>query len=158
MTEVIEIEDEILIDIQGIMDLLPHRFPFLLIDKVTCSVKNNFAVGLKNVTANESFFLGHFPKKPIMPGVLILEALAQTAGVLGCKSKKLTASDNRMVYFSSIEGAKFRRMVVPGDQLLLETTILKTKLNFWKIHGVAKVADTIVAEATFSALLAENND
>ncbi len=153
-----EQEEELLIDIHDIMKFLPHRFPFLLVDKVVYKKNSNSAVGVKNVTVNEFFFLGHFPKKPIMPGVLILESLAQTAGILVCKARNLDANDRRMVYFSSIEGAKFRKIVLPGDQLILETRILKSKLNFWKINGIAKVNNNIVAEATFSALLEENND
>ncbi len=139
------------IDIEEIMSIIPHRYPFLLIDKVVDFRANESAVGIKNVTINEPFFPGHFPKKPVMPGVLIIEALAQTACVLVGKSGH--TSSNSLVYFTSIEEAKFRQMVVPGDQLRLHVQIVKNKLKLWKMEGVAKIGDKIVAEAKFSAMV-----
>ena len=139
------------IDIEEIMTLIPHRYPFLLVDRIIALKTNESAIGVKNVTANEPFFNGHFPQKKVMPGVLIIEALAQTAGILVNKSKSL--SKDSIVYFTSIEEAKFRRVVVPGDQLHLHVTIIKNKLNLWKIDGLAKVNGQVVSEAKFSAML-----
>jgi len=142
---------EVTIDIEEIMTLIPHRYPFLFVDKVIALKLNESAIGIKNVTVNEEFFVGHFPKKKVMPGVLIIEALAQTACILVNKSKNL--GKDSLVYFTSIEEAKFKRLVVPGDQLHLHVTIIKSKLNLWKMEGVAKVNDQIVSEAKFSAMV-----
>jgi len=141
------------IGVTEIMNYIPHRYPFLLIDKLMDVVPNESAIGVKNVTVNENFFVGHFPGVPIMPGVLIIEAMAQTAGVVVCASLK-SQSEN-LVFFSSIEEAKFRQTVVPGDQLMLHVQKERQKLNFWKFAGVAKVRDQVVAEATFTAKLIE---
>ena len=143
-----------------IIERIPHRYPFLLVDRILKLTKNESIIGLKNVTINEPFFIGHFPKEPVMPGVLIIEALAQAAAVLVCESLNSVDSNNssaeggsseKIVFFSSIDHVKFRRPVVPGDQLILESTILKSKLGFWKCKGVAKVEGSVAVEAEFSA-------
>ena len=132
------------IDIEEIMEILPHRYPFLLIDKVIYLEKGKRAVGIKNVSFNENFFQGHFPDKPIMPGVLILEAMAQVGGVL-----VLTFSDKKIkyAYFMSINNAKFRKTVVPGDQLLIDISVIKIKSKVALLHGEAFVEEKLVAEA-----------
>lgn len=149
MTDIIEINE--------IIKSIPHRYPFLLIDRVIELVKNESAIGLKNVTINESFFAGHFPGKPVMPGVLIVEALAQTAGVLVCKSAEDQTKD-KLVYFTSIEEVKFRKIVVPGDQLLLNVKISGHKLGFWKFTSTATVDGQLVAKAEFAAKIMDKED
>jgi len=146
----IEEHKSITLDLEGVLERIPHRPPFLFVDKIIELRKHKNAVGVKNVTINEQFFAGHFPKKPIMPGVLIIEALAQTAGVLVCESLDKKASADA-IFFSSIDSVKFRRVVVPGDQLILEVSILKNKLGFWKCAGVAKVNGEIAVESEFTA-------
>jgi len=141
-----------MIDIERIMELIPHRYPFLLIDKVKDIVKGESAVGIKNVTINEPHFMGHFPRKPIMPGVLIIEAMAQTSAVLVVETVGNEIA-GKLVYFVSIEHAKFRKPVVPGDVLELHSKVLQHKKNLWKFTVEAKVADTKVAEATISAMI-----
>jgi len=131
------------LDINTIQKILPHRYPFLLVDRII-EISENRAVGIKNVTINEPFFQGHFPGHPIMPGVLILEALAQTGGVAALNVKE---NIGKLAYFLSINNAKFRKPVVPGDRLVLEATFLKKKLSMMLLHGVAKVDDEIVTEA-----------
>lgn len=143
--------DNTLINSEEIMKYIPHRYPFLLVDRVIEFKKGQSAVGIKNVTINESFFNGHFPGKPVMPGVLIIEALAQTAGILVGKSLELEKIP--LVYFTSIEEAKFKQVVVPGDQIHLHVTILKNKLNLWKIEGIAKVDGKVVSESKLSAMI-----
>jgi len=131
------------LDINVIQSIIPHRYPFLLVDKIL-EVTDKRVVGIKNVTINEPFLQGHFPGHPIMPGVLIMEALAQTGGV-----GALNMKDNlgKLAYFLSINNAKFRKPVLPGDTLRLEVDLLKTKLSVMQVHGVAKVGDDVVAEA-----------
>ena len=124
-----------MMDIKEIQNVLPHRYPFLLVDRIVEMDKGAKAVGIKNVTVNEPFFMGHFPGNPIMPGVLIIEALAQMGGILAFCS----GIQGDTVYFMSIEKAKFRRPVVPGDQLRLEVTTLHQRGNVWKLSGNAKV-------------------
>jgi 3-hydroxyacyl-[acyl-carrier-protein] dehydratase len=138
--------------IKEIQDLLPHRYPFLLVDRIVEIDPGKKAVGIKNVTINEEFFQGHFPGQPIMPGVLMIEALAQVAGILAFKSG---ASLGKAVYFMSIEKAKFRRPVVPGDQLRLEVSILQQRGNVWKFAGSARVEEKVAAEAEFTAMVAD---
>ena len=138
------------IDVRGIMDCLPHRYPFLLVDRVLEMKKSESIVCIKNVTVNEPFFQGHFPGNPIMPGVLIVEAMAQAAGILGYKSSETPAKG---VYFMSIESAKFRRPVVPGDQLRFDIKVIKRRNNVWKFRAEAKVEDKVVSEAEFTAML-----
>lgn len=138
-----------MIDIKEILSLLPHRYPFLLVDKVIELEYNKRAVGIKNVTINESFFQGHFPGNPIMPGVLIIEALAQVAAILAFKS----GVEGKNVYFMSIEKAKFRSPVLPGDQIRLEVTVTHRRSNAWKFIANALVGDKLVCEAEFIATI-----
>src|ERR1700710_2736785 len=142
------------VDIAGIMGAIPHRYPFLLIDRVVQMHKNTSAIGIKNVTINESFFQGHFPSHPVMPGVLIIEAMAQTAAVLVVETLGPEAR-GKVVYFMSIEGAKFRRPVVPGDQLRIHIVKERSRGNVWRFHSVARVDGVAVAEATYSAMIME---
>ena len=140
------------IDIRGVMELIPHRYPFLLVDRVIEITAFQRAVGIKNVTANEAFFQGHFPGDPIMPGVLQIEALAQAAAVLVMASLKAGTAGSS-VYFTTIENARFRRPVRPGDRVLLEVAVLRSRLGVWKFSGKARVEDEISAEADFAAKL-----
>ncbi len=137
-------------EIQG---LLPHRYPFLLVDRITEFEPNRSIVGLKNVTINEPFFQGHFPGRPVMPGVLIIEAMAQVGGMLVLKSGGVSAKP--VVYMTGIESAKFRRPVVPGDQLRCEIEVLKTRPPFWKMQGKAFVENELVSEAVVTAMVME---
>jgi len=141
-----------MMNINDIQNLLPHRYPFLLVDKIVHIDPGKTAVGIKNVTINEEFFQGHFPGQPIMPGVLIIEALAQVAGVLAFHSG---VARSKSVYFMSIERAKFRKPVVPGDQLRLEVNILHQRGNVWKFAGNAQVEEKVAAEAEFTAMLTD---
>ena len=131
------------LDINTIQKILPHRYPFLLVDKVV-EVSEKRAVGIKNVTINEPFFEGHFPGHPIMPGVLIIEAMAQVGGVAALSAKE---NIGKLAYFLSINNARFRKPVLPGDVLRLEVDFVKAKMNVIKMHGIAKVDDDLVAEA-----------
>ncbi len=140
------------IDIARIMHAIPHRYPFLLIDRVVDVVRNRSAVGVKNVSINEPFFQGHFPNHPVMPGVLIIESMAQTAAVLVVETLGPEAA-GKVVYFMSIEGAKFRRPVLPGDQLRIHIEKERSRGNVWKFHAVARVEGTSVAEATYAAMI-----
>lgn len=135
--------------------LIPHRFPMLLVDRVVDVVLEEKATGIKNVTINEWFFQGHFPAKPVMPGVLIIEAMAQTAGILVMKSTNQQAEGN-IVYFMSIEEARFRKPVVPGDTLKLLVEKQRYRSNVWKFSGTATVDGQVVAEAVFSAMITSN--
>lgn len=143
-------KEKCVMDVKAIMQYIPHRFPFLFVDQIIELNKNNSAIGLKNVTSNEAFFQGHFPEEPVMPGVLIVEALAQTAGVLVCASLE-GGQKSRLALFTSIESVKFRRQVVPGDQLLLHVSIIRSRLGFCKCSGLAKVGEEIAVEAEFTA-------
>ena len=136
--------------IQEIMNLLPHRYPFLLVDKIVEWDPGKTIVGLKNVTINEPFFTGHFPGHPIMPGVLIVEALAQTGGIAALKA---LGGEKKLAYFAAIDNCRFRRPVLPGDQLLLKVTITAHKGPVWKMHGEARVGDALVAEADLTATI-----
>jgi 3-hydroxyacyl-[acyl-carrier-protein] dehydratase len=138
-----------MIDSREIQNILPHRYPFLLVDQITELEPNVKAVGIKNVTINEPFFQGHFPNNPIMPGVLIVEAMAQVAGILAFRSGK----QGNIIYFMSIEKAKFRKPVIPGNQLKLAIKVLKIRNNVWKFSGEAFVNDMLVSEAEFTAML-----
>lgn len=140
------------LDIAAIMHAIPHRFPMLMIDRVVDLVNDESATGVKNVTVNEGFFQGHFPNHPVMPGVLIVEAMAQTAAVLVVETLGPDAA-GKLVYFMTIEGAKFRRPVVPGDQLRIHVSKVRRRNSVWKFNGVARVAGLAVAEATFSAMI-----
>ncbi|GAB4386970.1 3-hydroxyacyl-ACP dehydratase FabZ [Albidovulum sp.] len=139
-------------DIHLIKQIIPHRYPFLLIDKVIGIEPNKGCVGIKNVTCNEPHFQGHFPAKPIMPGVTIVEAMAQAAAVLVGISMNLIGRD-LLTYFMSIENCKFRRMVVPGDVLELHMTVRRGGGRIWKFHGDAKVAGQIACEADITAMM-----
>jgi len=140
-------------DIAQIMEAIPHRYPFLLVDKIVDVEKGETAVGIKNVTINEPFFPGHFPQKPVMPGVLILEAMAQTAGVLAIDFLGEDAK-GKVVYFMGIDGAKFRQPVVPGDQLHMKVTKTRGGGAVWKFDAVATVEGAVVAQAKLTAMLA----
>jgi 3-hydroxyacyl-[acyl-carrier-protein] dehydratase len=139
------------VDIVRLLELLPHRYPFLMVDRIIDIKGDESAVGIKNVTFNEPQFTGHFPNQPVMPGVLLVEAMAQTAGaicVLSAGSKP-----PRLVYFMTIDDCKFRKPVTPGDQVRLQLTKLKSRRNMWWYKGEAVVDGTLVAEAVLSAML-----
>jgi len=135
------------LDIHQIRKYLPHRYPFLLIDKVTSCEPFKSIVAVKNVTANEPFFQGHFPVQPIMPGVLIIEAMAQAAALLGCVSTKEVNRDGQLYYLVGVDQVRFKRPVEPGDQLVLTVEFEKVRQNLWKFHAQATVAGDFVAAA-----------
>ena len=140
------------LDIDAIREILPHRYPFLLVDRIE-ELETERVVGIKNVTVNEPFFTGHFPDYPVMPGVLIIEAMAQVAGVMvlsGIPDRK-----NKLVLLAGVDGAKFRKPVRPGDQLRMEMKILRSKASIAKVSGIASVDGTVVAEAEMLCVLAE---
>jgi 3-hydroxyacyl-[acyl-carrier-protein] dehydratase len=140
------------VDVQRIMEMIPHRHPFLMIDKVVDMVANERATGIKSVSINESFFQGHFPARPVMPGVLIIEAMAQTAAVLVVHTLG-PESEGKLVYFMSVDNARFRRPVFPGDRLDVHVTKQRHRGNVWKFEGRAKVGDNLMAEAVFAAMI-----
>ncbi|HJQ59038.1 MAG TPA: 3-hydroxyacyl-ACP dehydratase FabZ [Vineibacter sp.] len=140
------------VDIRRIVQMIPHRYPMLLVDRVTNLRLNESAIGIKNVTINEPFFQGHFPSEPVMPGVLIVEAMAQTAGVLVVASMGADA-EGKLVYFMSIDGARFRRPVTPGDRVEVHVTKLQSRQSVWKFSGKAIVDGNVAAEATFAAMI-----
>ena len=144
-------------EIADIMEMIPHRYPFLLIDRVTEMVPGKSAVGLKNVTINENFFQGHFPIRPVMPGVLIIEAMAQTSGVLVVNTLG-EAGKGKLVYFMTVDNCKFRKPVVPGDQVRLFVDVIRSRGPVWKFKGAAKVDDQLVCEAEFSAMIMDPGD
>ena len=135
------------LDIQEIKNLLPHRYPFLLVDRVTDSVVGESLTAIKNVTVNEPFFQGHFPHRPVMPGVLILEAMAQASAILASFDLDKIDNLNRLYYFVGIDKARFKRPVEPGDQLVFEVKIVRRIKNMWKCEGVASVEGEIAAKA-----------
>ncbi len=139
-----------MLDINEIMQILPHRFPFLLVDRITEMEPGKRIVGLKNVTINEPFFPGHFPGHPVMPGVLIIEAMAQVGGILAYLSSD-EATRNKVTYFMGIDNARFRKPVTPGDQLRLELAVTMNRRGIWGFNGKAFVADKLVAEADLMA-------
>jgi 3-hydroxyacyl-[acyl-carrier-protein] dehydratase len=139
-------------DIAQIMRAIPHRYPFLMVDRVVEVRKNHSAIGIKNVTINENFFQGHFPEHPVMPGVLIIESMAQTAAVLVVESLGPDAR-GKLVYFMTVENAKFRKPVVPGDQLRVHVVRERQRGNIWKFAAEAKVDGKVVAEATYAAMI-----
>lgn len=134
-------------DIHQILEYLPHRYPFLLVDRVMEVVPGERITALKNVTVNEPFFPGHYPHHPVMPGVLIIEALAQTAAILSFKTLGGKPDDKSVYYFVGIDGARFKRPVSPGDQLVMEVSIVANKRGLWKFAAVAKVDGSVAAEA-----------
>jgi len=142
------------IDIQRIMKMIPHRYPFLMIDKVVDVVANQRATGIKSISINENYFRGHFPARPVMPGVLIIEAMAQTAAVLVVHTLG-PESEGKLVYFMSVDNARFRRPVFPGDRLDVHVAKQRNRGNVWKFEGQAKVRDNVVAEAVFAAMIVD---
>jgi 3-hydroxyacyl-[acyl-carrier-protein] dehydratase len=140
------------IDIERIMRMIPHRYPFLLIDRVDDVVPDKSAVGVKNVSINEPYFQGHFPRRPVMPGVLIVEAMAQTAAVLVVRTLG-PDSEGKLVYFMSVDSARFRKPVFPGDSLRIHVIKDRSRANVWKFNAEAKVNGTLVAEATYAAMI-----
>lgn len=134
-------------DIHEILKYLPHRYPFLLVDRVLSCEPGKDITALKNVTMNEPFFGGHFPGYPVMPGVLIIEALAQAAGILTLKSANMQKSDDSIFYFVGIDAARFKKPVQPGDQLILKATILRERIGIWKYSARAEVDGRVAAEA-----------
>ncbi|MEZ5764805.1 MAG: 3-hydroxyacyl-ACP dehydratase FabZ [Xanthobacteraceae bacterium] len=139
-------------DIAAILKMLPHRYPFLMIDRVHSMRSDEFAIGVKNVTINEPQFLGHFPERPVFPGVLMIEGMAQTAGI-ACIASGKTPANSKSIYFMTVDKAKFRKPVVPGDTLEYHLTKMNNRKNMWWFRGEAKVAGTIVAEAELGALI-----
>lgn len=144
------------IDINRIMEMIPHRYPILLVDRVLELTPGESAVSLKNVTMNEPHFMGHFPGHPVMPGVLIIEAMAQTAALVVVEAMGAEA-EGKVVYFMTIDNARFRKPVVPGDSLHIHVDKQRSRGAVWKFRGVAKVGDTICAEATFSAMITDES-
>ena len=144
-------EQTLQIDIQRIMELIPHRHPFLMIDRVIDVVANERATGIKNVSINEHYFQGHFPSRPVMPGVLIIEAMAQTAAVLVVHTLGPQA-EGKLVYFMSVDNARFRRPVFPGDVLHVHVVKQRHRANVWKFEGRAEVRGQLMAEAVFAAI------
>src|SRR5271168_370092 len=140
------------IDIGRVMEMIPHRYPMLMIDKVVDVVANASATGVKNVSINEPYFQGHFPARPVMPGVLIIEAMAQTAAVLVVHTLG-PAAEGKLVYFMSVDNARFRRPVVPGDLLQVRVTKQRHRGNVWKFEGRAEVRGQLMAEAVFAAMI-----
>ncbi|MGE6740141.1 3-hydroxyacyl-ACP dehydratase FabZ [Allorhizobium pseudoryzae] len=143
------------VEILEIMKLLPHRYPFLLVDRIIDIDGDNSAVGIKNVTVNEPHFTGHFPEQPIMPGVLLIEAMAQTAGAI-CARKQ--GEGGKLVYFMTIDNARFRKPVVPGDRVEIHVVKQKQRGNIWKFHCEAKVEGALVAEADVGAMIRPKED
>ena len=141
-----------MIDIRGILDVLPHRYPMLLVDRIL-EMDGTRVLGLKNVTFNEPHFVGHFPGVPVMPGVLIVEAMAQTAAVM--TFGEIPDRRNKLIYFTGIDNCRFRRPVVPGDQLLIEVVVVKKRARFALLHGVARVDGELAAEADLSCAMVD---
>ena len=154
MSSDIEAVDTV-IDVNRIMEMIPHRYPFLMIDRVKNVVPDQQAVGVKNVTASEPHFQGHFPNHPVMPGVLIVEAMAQTAAVLVVETLGVEA-EGKLVYFMSVDNARFRKPVTPGDVLEITVTKLRSRGNVYKFEGKARADGVLMAEAVFSAMIMDS--
>ena len=140
------------VDIKRILQMIPHRYPMLMVDRVIDMHLDASAIGIKNVSINEPFFQGHFPSEPVMPGVLIVEAMAQTAAVLVVATFGAD-SEGKLVYFMTIDGVRFRRPVMPGDRLELHVSKVQSRANVWKFAGKAIVEGKVAAEATFAAMI-----
>ena len=153
MTET-QINHETVVNIGDIMKIIPHRYPFLLVDRVINLIPDKSVIAIKNVSINEEFFQGHFPSKPVMPGVLIIESMAQSAAVLVSKTLGIDAQ-GKIVYFMTIDNTRFRNPVVPGDQLKLEVYKVRQRNNVWKFDGKAFVEKVLVAESSFSAMIVD---
>lgn len=143
------------IDIGRIMEMIPHRYPFLMIDRVVDLIPDDCATGIKNVSINEHYFQGHFPSQPVMPGVLIIESMAQTAAVLVVETLGPEA-EGKLVYFMLVDGARFRKPIVPGDQVHVHVKKTRNRGNVWKFRAEAKVEGEIAAEATYTAMIMED--
>ncbi|MDH4375631.1 MAG: 3-hydroxyacyl-ACP dehydratase FabZ [Ramlibacter sp.] len=139
--------EQAVMDIHQILKQLPHRYPILLVDRVLSLTKGERIVAIKNVTINEPFFTGHFPHRPVMPGVLILEAMAQAAALLSFATEGVTPDDKTVYYFAGIDGARFKRPVEPGDQLTMEVSLERSKASIYKFKGVTRVGDEVACEA-----------
>ena len=148
---------ESIIDVRKILKLLPHRYPFLLVDRIVELERGKSITGIKNVTFNEPFFVGHFPDYPVMPGVLVVEAMAQTGALLAINSVENVDTENSVIYFMGIDSARFRKPVVPGDQLILKGEMLKLKRNLCKLKAEAYVEDVLVADAILLSVLREKD-
>ena len=142
--------DPIQLDITEILKLLPHRYPFLMVDRITEMIPGERCAGLKNVTMNEPFFQGHFPGKPVYPGVMILEGLAQMGAILAYYEMRENIG-GKLVYFTGMDGVRFRRMVVPGDQILYEVKLVRKKMGIWTVEGLASVGGKVATEGIFMA-------
>jgi 3-hydroxyacyl-[acyl-carrier-protein] dehydratase len=142
-------------DVMRVMEMIPHRYPFLMVDRVVDIQADEGAVGIKNVTINEPFFTGHFPAQPVMPGVLIVESMAQTAAVLVVETLGEDAA-GKLVYFMTVDEARFRRPVSPGDSMRIHVTKVRRRGSVWKFKGEARVEGTTVADATFSAMIRDD--
>ena len=143
------------LDVMRIMEMIPHRYPFLMIDRVVDLIPDVSAVGIKNVTINEHHFQGHFPRQPVMPGVLIIECMAQTAAVLVVETLEGAAA-GKLVYFMSIEEGRFRKPVVPGDRLHIHVTMLRRRGAVWKFSAEARVDGVLMAQARFTAMIMDD--
>lgn len=143
------------IDTTRLLELIPHRYPFLMVDRLVDVVSGHSATGIKNVSANEPFFQGHFPKRPVMPGVLMIEAMAQTAAALVVHTLGPDA-EGKLVYFLAIDNARFRKPVSPGDTMHIYVTKARSRGNIWKFNGEARVDGAVTAEATFSAMILDD--
>ena len=139
-------------DIARVMQMIPHRYPMLLVDRVVDMKADESAVGIKNVTINEPYFQGHFPSRPVMPGVMIIESMAQTAAVLVVHSLG-ASSEGKLVYFMTIDSARFRRPIVPGDRMMIHVVRERRRANVWRFAGKAMVEDQLAAEASFAAMI-----
>jgi 3-hydroxyacyl-[acyl-carrier-protein] dehydratase len=144
-------------DHERVKEMIPHRYPFLMVDRVVNLQHNISALGIKNVTAGEPHFSGHFPSQAVMPGVLMVEAMAQTAGILVVHTLGKEA-EGKLVYFMSVDDARFRKLVTPGDQLRVYVNVLRSRGNVWKFEGICYVEGEKVSEATFSAMIVDNKE